>query len=149
MKQTHNDKARVRRDLNLSALPSDEFMRLLAEANAASANPRPAGDAAKRAASTDLEKVVQAATAAELLRRAKTASKRSYATVAAHLGVTRQRAEQIIKSDNLELETLVRTAAAMGYETRLSLHPVAENGRDLTTILPAARYAGEAETSSR
>jgi hypothetical protein len=146
MKHTRKDMDRVRRDLNLDSSPDDEFMRLLAEANTASVTPRPAGAEAVRGTPAELESLVQTATASELLRRAKAASERSYADVAAHLGVSRQRAAQIIQGDNLELETLVRTAAAMGYETRLSLHPVAKPGRDFTAVLPAMRYACEEAT---
>lgn len=43
MKYSLAEKQKVQADLNLDSLPTDEFMRLLAEANALASEPRPAG----------------------------------------------------------------------------------------------------------
>lgn len=141
MKYTRKQKEQVKELLNLDKLPDEEFMRLLDAANAAAESPQPAGPTAKRMTPSELESITQAATASELLRRAKKASRRTFAQVGEQLGVSRQRAAEIVRSDNMELDTLVRTAAAMGYELRVVLHPVDHQGQDLTSVLPSGRGA--------
>lgn len=141
MRYSIEDKRQLQRDLNLDSLPDDEFMQLVAEANSAAAAPRTAGPPARETTPEALEALVQEATAAELLARAKQASGRSYAELGAGLGVSRQRAAEILGSENLEVRTLVRAAAALGYELRVSLHPVDNSGPALSAVLPSATYA--------
>lgn len=141
MKYSLKEKQQVRDDLNLDSLPDDEFMELVAAANAAAVTPRPAGSAAQATTPAELEATVQKGTAGELLARAKKTAGRSFADIATALGVSRQRVAEILESPNIELQTMVRVAAAMGYETRVSLHPVDESRPDLTAVLPTAVVA--------
>lgn len=137
---TLEDRQRVQADLNLDTLPDDEFMELAAQVRAA-ATPRPAGDRVVATAPDELEGTIQRATAGELLAEAKARRPRSNAAIGATLGVSRQRVAEILESRNLELQTIVRVAASLGYETRLMLHPVDGVGPDLAAVLPAEASA--------
>lgn len=149
MRYSLDEKQEMQRDLNLDSLPTDEFMDLVARANASAANLRPAGPSARAITSDELESAVLEATAAELLAKAKEASGRSFAEIGADLGVSRQRASEILGSDNLEVKTFVRAAAALGYELRVSLHPVDNSGPDLSAVLPCASYSHRDGASRR
>lgn len=74
------------------------------------------------------------------MRLVEEAAGRSLSDIGATLGVSRQRVSEILASENLELQTMVRVAAC-GYEMRLGLHPVDASGPDLTAVLPSAVYA--------
>ena len=50
-------------------------------------------------------------------------------------GVSRARIQQIEKSENIEVATLVRFASACGYDVAITLRPIDAKKRQLTTVL--------------
>ena len=69
-----------------------------------------------------------------LLARARDESKRSLSTVGTEAGVSRARVQQIEQSDNIEIATLVRIAAACGYQVGISLEPIQPGIRAFSTV---------------
>lgn len=134
----------VQVDLNLDALPDDEFMEIAVQVRAAAQASRPAGPHAVATTPDALEVTVQKATAAEPLAAAKARKHRSLNDIGSALGVSRQRVSEILASENMELQTVVRVAAALEYETRLMLRPVDGSGPDLADVLPVAASASHA-----
>lgn len=141
MTYSPEERQQVQAELNLDSLPDDEFMELAAQVRAAGQAPRPASPRAAATTPDALEAAIQRATAGELLAEAKERAHRSLTEIGDVLGVSRQRVSEILDSRNLELQTVVRVAAAMGYETRLILHPVNGPGPDLAAVLPAGACA--------
>ena len=60
-------------------------------------------------------------------------------TLGRALGVSRQRVKEIMESGNLKIETMVRVAAACGYELSISLHPVNPDRPVLGAVISADR----------
>jgi DNA-binding phage protein len=116
MSPARKGEQKVREDLRLHSEPTDEFMLLIAEANALAANERPAPVSAKAILPGDLEAEVQRATAGALLAQAKAHAGRSLSEIGKRAGLTKQRVAEILDSENLEVDTIARLAAAMGYE---------------------------------
>ena len=129
-------KRRVQAHLDLAELPDDEFMALIDETNQieASGNARPAGYA-QGTAPGELRKSVERATASALLAQAKSAAGVSNAAIARDLSVSRQRITEILGSRNLEVATMVRVAAAVGYEVEVSLRPLDGEKPVFTAVL--------------
>ena len=63
---------------------------------------------------------------------------RSLSTVGSKAGVSRARVQQIEQSDNIEIATLVRVAAACGYQVGISLEPLSPGMRAFSTVLRGA-----------
>lgn len=129
-------KAEVQDELQLDTQPSDEFMQLLAEVGDDDVVTGPAlGERAWTYTPDEIEETVINGTVGALLAEARSESDRSLAEVGAKVGVTRARIQQIERSDNIEIATLVRFAAACGYVVGISLRPVGEGRRSLTALL--------------
>ena len=141
MSPTRKARQKVRRDLHLDSQPTEEFMNLVAEANTFAGTERRAPSRARATHPTDLEAAVQRATAGALLSKAKEQAGRSLSEIGKKTGMTKQRVAQILESENLELSTMARVAAAMGYELVIALHPVSRDLPDLPdlqAVLPSA-----------
>jgi hypothetical protein len=140
MSARRKTKQKVRKDLHLDSEPTDEFMNL-AKANAFAGKERRAPSRARATRPADLEGVIQRATAGALLSKAKEQAGRSLSEIGKKTGMTKQRVAQILESENLEVGTMARLAAAMGYELVIALHPVSRDLPDLPdlqAILPGA-----------
>ena len=74
-------------------------------------------------------------TSGELLAHARRQNQQTLDVVGRSAGVTRARVQQIEHSDNVELSTLVKIAAALGYPVRIRLEPVNTALAPLTTGL--------------
>ena len=86
----------------------------------------------------EIEKVVLEGAVGSLLAHARDECRRSLSTVGAEAGVTRARVQQIEQSDNIEIATLVRVAAACGYRVGISLEPLTPGMRAFSTVLQGA-----------
>ena len=87
----------------------------------------------------DIVSCVEIATAGALLALAEKAAGHSHSELGRALGVSRQRVKEIMESGNLEIETMVRVAAACGYELSISLHPVNPDRPVLGAVISADR----------
>lgn len=137
MSVTRKAKQKVRKDLHLDSEPTAEFMSLLSEANAFAGKKRRAPPRARATSPAELEAAVQRATAGALLSKAKEQAGRSLSEIGKKTGMTKQRVAQILESDNLEVGTMARVAAAMGYQLVIALHPVARDLPDLPDLQAA------------
>ena len=118
-------KKAVKAALGLDTLPDDAFMALLAKVGDADVVAGPRRTHAVRAYEPDeIEKVVLEGAVGSLLAHARGESERSLSTVGSEAGVSRARVQQIEQSDNIEIATLVRVAAACGYQVGISLEPL-------------------------
>lgn len=142
------DKRRLKATLKLDSLPDDEFMALAERAKSAARHPRARPRRARATTPDALEVSVAEATVGQLLARAKEAKGESNSQIATRLGVSRQRVAEMLGSHNLKVGTVVATAAALGYETRISLHPVDNSGPDLEAVLPSGASIESAARSS-
>jgi hypothetical protein len=136
MKRTsRKSKARAQANLQLNELPDDDFMRLLAEAGDEDVVSGPALGAAARVYTPEAiaEEVIQG-TIGTLLARARSESGRSLGDIGAEVGVTRARIQQIEHSENIEVATLVRIAAACGYQVGISLRPLSPEKRVFSAV---------------
>lgn len=89
---------------------------------------------------------VQRATAGAPLSKAKEQAGRSLAEIGKMTGMTKLRVAQILESENIEVGTMVRVAAAMGYQLVISLHPVSRKRSglpDLQAVVPSAPSLGK------
>ena len=132
-------KLRVKESLQLGTLPDEELLQLMAQANTAAQSPRPSGIAAPGITPDEIASRVQIATAGALLTLAEKAAGHSHSDLGRALGVSRQRVKEIMESGNLKIETMVRVAAACGYELSINLRPVNPNRPVLGAVIPAVR----------
>jgi len=122
--------------LRLDKPPDDDFIRLLAEAGDEDVVSGPALGRRIRAYTPDaIGAAVIEAKVGVLLARARRESGRSLADVGADAGVTRARIQQIERSENIEIATLVRIASACGYMVSINLTPLIMRKRELTAVL--------------
>jgi hypothetical protein len=139
MKKT---KQQIREELKLDRLPDDEFMQLL---EAVGEGPVVAGPGAERLAQeytpeqikAEVEVAVVNGKVGNLLARARADSGLSLRLAGEEAGVTRGRIQQLENSENVEVATLVRVAAALGYSVRISLTPKQAGKQPLTAELDA------------
>jgi hypothetical protein len=132
-------KKEIKAALGLDSLPDDAFMALLVKVGDADVVTGPKRHHAARAYQPDeIEKIVLEGAVGSLLARARDESKRSLSTVGAEVGVSRARVQQIEQSDNIEIATLVRVAAACGYQVGISLEPLSPGMRAFSTVLQGA-----------
>jgi len=132
-------KEEVQAALGLHAPPDDAFMALLATVGDADVVTAPERAHAIRAyAPEEIEKIVLEGAVGSLLAHARDESKRSLSTVGTAAGVSRARVQQIEQSDNIEIATLVRVAAACGYQVGISLEPIKPGMRAFSTVLHGA-----------
>lgn len=135
-------KTAVKKALGLATLPDDAFIALLAKVGDADVVEGPTRTHVVRAYEPDeIEKVVVEGAVGSLLAHARDESRRSLSAVGAEAGVTRARVQQIEHSDNIEIATLVRVAAACGYQVGISLEPLRPGMRAFSTFLPGAGRA--------
>ena len=132
-------KEEVKVALGLDLLPDDAFMALLAKVGDADVVVGPGRTHTVRAYEPDeIEKVVLEGAVGALLARARDECKRTLRSVGAEAGVSRARVQQIEHSENIEIATLVRVAAACGYQVGISLEPLRPGLRAFTTVLRGA-----------
>ena len=132
-------KEEVKAALGLDILPDDAFMALLAKVGDADVITGPRRTHAVRTYAPDeIERVVLDGAVGRLLAHARDECQRSLRAVGAEAGVSRARVQQIERSDNIEIATLVRVAAACGYRVGISLEPLSPGMRAFSTVLPGA-----------
>lgn len=135
----NKSKADVKAKLYLKELPDDGFMKLLKEAGDGDIVEGPYLDETSRAYTPDeIEETMVGGVVGSLLAQARSESGRSLAAIGADTGVTRARIQQIERSENIEVATLVRFAAACGYQVRISLRPLAPDKRAFSAVLHGA-----------
>lgn len=127
----------VRASLELDTPPDDAFMALL---DAVGDSDVVAGPRRRRTVRAyepaEIERIVLEGAVGALLAHARGESRRSLSAVGTEAGVTRARVQQIEQSDNIEIATLVRVAAACGYQVGISLEPLHPGMRAFSTVLP-------------
>ncbi len=135
----NKSKEAVKAALGLDILPDDAFMALLANVGDADVVAGPRHTHAVRAYAPDeIERVVLEGAVGSLLAHARDECKRSLHAVGTEAGVSRARVQQIEHSDNIEIATLVRVAAACGYQVGISLEPLSPGMRAFSTVLRGA-----------
>lgn len=118
----------VRDEVGLDELPDDEFMQLLEEVGEGpTVSGPPTGHLRAHEPEEIAYEIIQGPIGA-LLGRARAEVGFSLRRTGEGAGVSRGRIQQLEKSDNLEVATLVRVAAALGYRVGISLQPI-EAGR--------------------
>ena len=129
-------KAEIQADVGLRRPPSDRFMELLAKVGDMDVIAGPALDDGDRTYTpNEIEIIVLNGAVGSLLAHARAEAHRSMAEVGELAGVTRARVGQIEQSANIEVTTLVRLAAACGYEVNISLKPLHPGQRTFSTTL--------------
>ncbi|MGI9181066.1 MAG: helix-turn-helix domain-containing protein [Longimicrobiaceae bacterium] len=124
-------KEEVQRAFGLAEPPDDEFMALvsqLGEGEVISGVKRVpgVGYTAQELAEEFAEAVV-ADSVGELIAKARKETGRSLRDVGAAVGVSHGRVRELEHSSNVEIATLVRVAAAMGYGVKIVLEPSRES----------------------
>jgi Helix-turn-helix domain len=129
----------VQADLGLPELPSDRLMSLIAQAGDGEfvEGPLP-GAGARSYTPGDIEGVVVTATVGELMLQMRREAGKSLRAAARDADVSAARIQQIERSENIEVATLVRLAAAAGYEVNITLTPVSPDKRPLSAVLAGA-----------
>lgn len=131
-------KQQVQANLNLSTEPTDELMELLAELGDSDVVEGPMAAGAGRTYSPkEIERIVIEGTVGDLVAHARAEAHASLATIGKSAGVTRARVQQVEQSANVEIFTLVRIAAACGYDVNITLEPQVYGRRPLSTTLSA------------
>lgn len=131
-------KQQVQANLNLATEPSDELMQLLAELGDGDVVEGPlAATEGKTYTPDEIEEIVINGTVGDLLAHARDEAHATMAAIGQFAGVTRARVQQLENSSNVEVATLVRFAAACGYEVKLTLQPVQKERRQLSATLSA------------
>ncbi|MHB0963389.1 MAG: hypothetical protein ACYC5V_09305 [Gemmatimonadaceae bacterium] len=129
----------VRAALELDSAPDDAFMALLDTVGDADVVAGPHRSRTVRAYEPEeIEKIVLEGAVGSLLAHARGESRRSLSAVGTEAGVSRARVQQIEQSDNIEIATLVRVAAACGYQVGISLEPLDPGMRAFSTVLLGA-----------
>ncbi len=135
-------KEQLKRDLNLSELPSDRFMELLEELGDSPylTTPNPRSEPDEEWTPERIEAVVQdmflAKSIGELLEEARKQSDMTMNDVAEKMQVSRGRINQLEQPDaNLEIATITRVAQAMGYHVTMTLEPKSKNKKPLKVEL--------------
>jgi hypothetical protein len=138
VRKDRKSKAQVQADLQLDKRPDDYFMRLVAEAGDEDVVRGPAlGPSVRAYTPKEIGEAVVEGTVGKLLAQARSESGHSLRAVGAEAGVSRARIQQIEHSENIEVATLVRIAAACGYLVSISLRPLDPKKRALSAVLPA------------
>lgn len=132
-------KKQVRAALRLRKAPDDAFMALLEKVGDADVVTGPKRSRPIRAYKpVEIEKIVIEGAIGSLLAHARDEAKRSLSAVGSDAGVSRARVQQIEQAGNIEIATLVRVAAACGYQVGISLEPLLPGLRAFATILQGA-----------
>ncbi len=139
-------KRQVQKNLKLAHLPDDAFMHLLTEAGDSDIVGGPSVDrrwtvggpsleGARVYSPEEISQAVVDGSTGNLLAEARHEAGRSLADIGHRGGVSRARIQQIEKSENIEVATLVRFASACGYDVAITLRPIDAKKRQLTTVL--------------
>lgn len=135
----NKSKKEVQEALGLHEPPDDAFMALLATVGESDVVGGPECTREVRTYAPDeIEKIFLDAAVGSLLAHARDESKRSLSAVGDAAGVSRARVQQIERSENIEIATLVRVAAACGYQVGISLQPIKPGLRAFSTVLQGA-----------
>ncbi|HEX5868884.1 MAG TPA: helix-turn-helix domain-containing protein [Longimicrobium sp.] len=139
MSDSTRTRQQVQADLGLQGPPSDRLMSLIAQAGDGELveGPLPGADA-RSYTPLEIESVVVAATVGELMLRMRQEAGKSLRAAARAADVSAVRIQQIERSENIEVATLVRLAAAAGYEVNITLNPVGRGRRPLSAVLTGA-----------
>lgn len=131
-------KRQVKADLGLRELPSDKLMQLIAAAGDGEFVEGPLPGPESRAYSPlEIEDAVVTGTVGELMARMRRDAGQSLRAAAKVAEISAARIQQIERSENIEIATLVRLAAAAGYEVNITLKPVRHDKRPLSAVLAA------------
>jgi hypothetical protein len=120
-------KEEVRDLLGLAALPDDEFMDLLraagAEETVTGVPPIEDEGYTPEELRAEFREALVARTVGDLLSHARDQSGASLRQVGQMVGLSHSRIQQLEASENLEVATLVRVAAGLGFRVKISLEP--------------------------
>lgn len=127
-------KEEVRDILGLAELPDDEFMELLEaageEETVTGVSPVEDGDYTADEVRAELQEALVARTVGDLLSQARDQCGASLRRAGRITGLSHSRIQQLEASENLEVATLVRVAAGLGFRVKISLEP----DRDHATV---------------
>jgi hypothetical protein len=139
MSESVRTRQQVQADLGLQEPPSDRLLSLIAQAGDGEfvEGPLPSPDA-RSYTPAEIEGIVVTATVGELMLRMRQEAGKSLRAAARAADVSAARIQQIERSENIEVATLVRLAAAAGYEVSITLNPVSPDKRPLSTVLAGA-----------
>jgi hypothetical protein len=125
-------KEEVRDILGLAELPDDEFMELLEaageEETVTGVRPVEEEGYSPEKLRAELQEALVARTVGDLLSKAREQSGASLRRAGRVLGLSHSRVQQLEASENLEVATLVRVAAGLGFRVRISLEPDQDHG---------------------
>lgn len=135
-------KAQLKRQLKLDQLPDDSFMELLGQIEQRHNDAPPGSLSTVGAVEYTPEQIVEELNAAlvarsvgDLIARARVEAGLSLSKVGSEVGVSRGRINQLERSENIEVSTLVRLAEALGYQVKISLEPRVAGRKPLTVNL--------------
>lgn len=136
-------KGQVKKALRLKKAPDGAFMALLEKVGDADVVAGPRQRHRIRAYEPDeIERILLEGAVGTLLAHARDEAGRSLSAVGNDAGVSRARVQQIENADNIENATLVRVAAACGYQVGISLEPLTPGLRAFSTVLQGAAESG-------
>ena len=125
-------KEEVRDILGLAELPDDEFMELLEaageEETVTGVAPVEDGGQSAEEVHTEFQEALVARTVGDLLSQARDQSGASLRRAGRSLGLSHSRIQQLEASENLEVATIVRVAAGLGFRVKISLEPDRDHG---------------------
>lgn len=120
-------KEEVRNLLGLADLPDDEFMELLEAAGdegiVTGVPPVDGEGYDPEDIRTEFQEALVAETVGDLLAQARDQSGASMRRAGRAIGLSHSRIQQLEGSENLEVATLVRVAAGLGFRVKISLEP--------------------------
>lgn len=120
-------KEQVKEDLNLDELPDDEFMDLLDEVGqeeiVSGVSPVEDDGYTPDEVREELAEAMIADSLGETLSKAREQAGLSLREAADVIGISHSRIQQLESSENLEIETLARVAAGLGFKATLNLEP--------------------------
>ncbi|MBX6333625.1 MAG: hypothetical protein IRY91_17400 [Gemmatimonadaceae bacterium] len=139
MSKKKRTKRQVKADLGLRRLPSDKLMALIEEAGDGEyvEGPLP-GPESRSYTPAEIANAVIAGTVGELMARMRREAGQSLRAAARAAALSATRIQQIERSENIEVATLVRLAAAAGYEVNITLNPVRRGKRAISAVFTGA-----------
>jgi hypothetical protein len=132
-------KRQVQRDLGLRELPSDRLMELITEAGDGESVVGPAPQPGSQSYTpADIEDLVVSGTVGDLLARMRRECGRSLRGAARLVDISAARVQQIERSENIEIATLVLLATAAGYAVNITLTPYRRGKPPISALLTGA-----------
>jgi hypothetical protein len=136
-------KNEVQAALGLREPPSDKLMSLIAEAGDGEQVQGPIpGPESRSYTPADIEDAVIAGTIGALMSRMRREVGQSLREAARVAEMSAARIQQMEHSENIEIATLVRLAAAAGYRVSITLEPLCRGTRSLSAVLAGAEERG-------